>query len=112
MATSIMEQAALEELRATARPLSPEGRGQGQPVVTHPAALEAEYWYEGGAWAGHVSALGVSAVGDSEPELFAALGEAVEEYWDILNEKYATLSDELRAQLDLRYLGLTFVKRA
>ena len=111
MAISITEQDTLKELRSIGRPLAPAGRGQGEPVATHPAALIAEYWAEGDGFAAYIPVLGVSAVGTSEADVFAALGEAVEEYWDILNEEYATLSDDLRAQLDLRYLGLTFIQR-
>lgn len=106
-----MERAALDELRKTAEPLPAETRGQGQAVATHPAALAVEYWEEDGVWSAFCPALGLSAVADSDAEVFAEMGEAVEEYWDILNERYSTLSEELRERLDLRYLGLSFTKR-
>jgi len=116
-----MERAALEAVQAAAKPVSAgtgernvrtEARPADQAVSTHPGVLVAEYWQEEGAWSAYVEKLGVSAVGDTQAEVFAALAEAVDEYWSILNERYETLSDDLRGLLDLRYSDLTFIQRA
>jgi hypothetical protein len=111
---SIMERAALDELRKTADPPPAAAtRGQGNAVATHPSALDVEYWQEdANTWSAFSPDLGLSATAGTPAELFAQMGEAVEEYWDILNERYNTLSDELRARLDLRYLALNFKHRA
>lgn len=82
-------------------------------IETHPASLDVEYWKESdGTWGAHCSALGITVVADTETGIFPAMFEAIEEYWDILNERYETLSDDLRAQLGMRHLSLGFSKRA
>lgn len=81
-------------------------------IQTLPAAIEVEYWQEDdGTWTAHSPVLGVTAVADSEGELFAEAAEAIDEFWDLLNERYATLSEDLRELLDLRYQSLRFERR-
>lgn len=83
------------------------------PVETIPSYIEVRYWPEDdGSWGGHSPLLGVSATADSQPELFGEMVEQVEEFWQILNDKYPTLSDELQLLLKLRGLGLRFEKQA
>jgi hypothetical protein len=53
----------------------------------------------------------VSAIADSEEQIFGATADAVEEFWDILNNRYASLSDDLRALLAARYQNLLFRQR-
>ena len=110
----------LEQERSQAAVSSPAIDKSQQPrpastylaVQTLPAAIEVEYWREDdGTWAAHSPVLGVTAVAESEVELFAEAAEVVEEFWDILNERYATLSDDLRSLLDLRYQSLRFRPR-
>ena len=81
-------------------------------MVTLPATIDVEVWEEDGTWSAHSPVLGVTAMANSEGELYADFPEQVSEFWDILNERYGTLSDELRHLLDLRgQISLSFVKR-
>lgn len=83
----------------------------GPTVQTIPAYLEVRYWQEDdGSWSASLQDLRVTAVADSEPELFAETAEAVDHLWEILNERYATLSEDMRRVLELRGLELKFVR--
>ena len=107
---------ALEQARGrdAAGRVAPVEEGQHSArIETHPASIQVEFWEEvGHTWGAHCAALGVTVIADSETQIIPAAFEAIEEYWDILNEKYDTLSDDLRAQLGMRHLGLEFTKRA
>jgi hypothetical protein len=95
------------------RPASQRFSAADPTIKTLPAAIDVEYWEEeDGTWTAHSPLLGVTAVADSEPEVFAELADVVEELWDILNERYATLSEDLRSLLDLRFQSLRFERRA
>jgi hypothetical protein len=103
--------------RRTALPVADARHGQlEQPVLPEqpavvPSAIEVEYWREDdGTWAAHSALLGVSATANSEPEIFGAMADAIDEFWDILNQRYASLSDELRNLLAVRYQNLLFRK--
>jgi hypothetical protein len=86
-------------------------REEGHPVV--PAWIAVEYWQEDDdTWSASAPLFGVTAVADSEATLFGQMAAAVEEYWDILNAQYDTLSDAMRGLLSLRYQGLRFDRRA
>jgi hypothetical protein len=81
-------------------------------IQTTPDSVRIDYWQEeDGSWAAFSDALQVTAVADTETDIIPAMFEVLEDYWDILNERYDTLSDALRGQLALRYLGLEFAKR-
>jgi hypothetical protein len=85
---------------------------QVTPVRILPAELVVEYWKEeDGSWAAHSAVLGVSAVADSEVDLIGEMADQVEEFWSILNERYETLDDSLKALLDLRGTALKFVRK-
>lgn len=83
----------------------------GEQVV--PEAIDVDYWKEedGSGWACHSALLGVTAVAAEEPLIFPAMAVAVDEFWDILNAQYDTLSDELRNLLALRFQILRFNKQ-
>jgi predicted RNase H-like HicB family nuclease len=101
-----------EELRAVTSPNPSEPVGQDRPVRMVPTAIPVEYWPEDdGSWSAFSPLLGVSAAADTAAELVAEMSEAVGEFWEILNENYATLSDELRGLLDLRHQALSFTLR-
>ena len=90
--------------------------GQAEAPTEHPAvvpsSIEVEFWQEDdGSWASHSPLLGVYAVADSQAELFGSTVEAIDEFWDILNQRYASLSDELRKLLAVRYQNLLFRQR-
>ena len=77
-----------------------------------PAVIQVECWQEtDGSWAAHVPVLGVTAVADTEADLFAETYDAVDQFWALLNERYSTLSPELRALLELRQQPLSFRPR-
>jgi predicted RNase H-like HicB family nuclease len=93
----------------------PSGQGESheleQPSVV-PSAIEVEYWQEDdGTWAALSPLLGVSALADTQAELFGATVEAIDEFWEILNQRYASLSDDLRKLLAVRYQNLLFRQR-
>ncbi|MBJ7603285.1 MAG: hypothetical protein JF888_08880 [Candidatus Dormibacteraeota bacterium] len=78
-----------------------------------PQAIPIEYWQEeDGSWAAHSPILGVTAAGDTDAELFAEMAEQVDDFWQVLNERYLTLGDELRNLLQLRHLGLKFDRKS
>ena len=94
------------------RRASPEPEtGQARRVSLTPSSIPVEYWQEAdGTWAAHSELLAVSAVADSEIEVFVEMAEQVEEYWTILSERSNALAPAMEAQLELRYLGLRFEK--
>jgi hypothetical protein len=97
--------------RAPVEPIESEPQKQ-KAMVMLPAAIDVEVWEEDGTWSAHSPVLGVTAMADSEAALYGEFAEQVSEFWDILNERYETLSDELRRLLDLRgQTSLRFVKR-
>lgn len=81
-------------------------------MVMLPGSLDVEVWEEDGSWSAHSPVLGVTAMADSETALYGEFAEQVSEFWDILNERYETLGDELQRLLDMRgQTSLRFVKR-
>lgn len=87
-----------------------------QPAPEHvnlvPAAIDVEWWQEDdGSWAAHVPLLGVTAVADNQADLFAETAEVVDDFWARLNERYETLSPDLKRLLDLREQPLSFQTR-
>jgi hypothetical protein len=83
------------------------------PLETVPSYIEVGYWRdEEGGWSGHAQLLGVSATADSEGDLFSEMVDQVEEFWQILNDRFPTLSEELKYVLKLRGLPLRFEKQA
>lgn len=88
------------------------GEPQKAKMAMVPAAIDVDVWVEDGTWSAHSPVLGVLAVADSEREIYGEFAEQVNEFWDILNERYATLGPELRRLLDMRsQTSLNFVKR-
>jgi hypothetical protein len=81
-----------------------------QPV---PSDIDVEYWQEeeDGSWIAHAPLLGVTAVADTEARVFVEAAEQVAEFWEILNERYETLSENLKELLSLRFQNLRFVPR-
>ncbi|SRR5260370_40284187 len=83
------------------------------PLETVPSYIVVGYWPDDeGGWSGHSQLLGVSATADSEADLFAEMVDQVEEFWQILNERFPTLSEDLKNLLKLRGLPLRFEKQA
>jgi hypothetical protein len=83
-----------------------------EPVAMLPASTDVDVWEEGGTWSAYSRVLGVTAIADSEAEVYGDFAEQVSEFWDILNERYDTLSEELRQLLDLRgQASFRFIKR-
>jgi hypothetical protein len=100
---------AFEDLQRQQPPAPPRDRGQDEAAEMTPAVVPVDYWQEAdGSWAAHSPLLGVNAVGDSIPDLFVEMANQVDEYWAILNERYASLSEDAKALLQLRHLGLRF----
>src|SRR5690349_18436128 len=96
------------------RPQTPmiDAEQQKATVTMVPAAIDVDVWQEDGTWSAHAPVLGVTAIADSEAELYGEFVEQVDEFWAILNERYATLSDELRQLLDMRgQTSYSFLKR-
>jgi hypothetical protein len=83
------------------------------PAELVPATIDVEFWREDdGSWAAHVPMLGVTAIADTQAELYAETADVVSEFWDILNAKFDTLAPHLRELLELRELPLAFTPRA
>jgi hypothetical protein len=96
---------------APTKPIESEPQKQ-MAMVMLPAAIDVDVWQEDGTWTAHSAVLGVTAMADSEVALYGDFAEQVSEFWDILNERYETLGNELRQLLDLRgQTSLRFVKR-
>jgi hypothetical protein len=95
-----------------AEPPAIPGEQQKATMATVPASIEVDIWEEDGTWTAHSTVLGVTAVADSEVDLYGEFAEQVSDFWDILNERYATLGPDLRRVLDLRsQASFRFVKR-
>ncbi len=85
---------------------------QKSAIAMLPAAIDVEIWQEDdGSWAAHAELLGITAVADTEPDLISEFAEQLNEFWNILNEKYETLGSDLQRLLDLRGQSFRFVKR-
>ena len=110
MATMMLN-SVLEEANVQAPPAAnPEA-----PLDTVPSYIEVGYWPDGdadGGWSAYAQLLGVSATADTEADLFADMVDQVEEFWQILNGRFPTLSDDLKQLLRLRGLPLRFKKQA
>ncbi|HEX2682188.1 MAG TPA: hypothetical protein VHM88_11595 [Candidatus Acidoferrales bacterium] len=92
---------------------APPAANPDAPRETIPLYIDVEYWTEDdGSWGAHAPLLGVSATADSEAQLFAEMVGQVDEFWQVLNGRYETLSQELKRILELRGLGLRFINKA
>src|SRR5260370_21316310 len=79
------------------------------PLETVPSYIVVGYWPDDeGGWSGHSQLLGVSATAESEADLFAEIVDQVEEFWQILNERFPTLSVDLKNLRTLRHLPINF----
>jgi hypothetical protein len=73
--------------------------------------LDVRIWTEeDGSWGAHSDLLGVSAIADTEVELYAEFAEQLDEFWAILNERFETLSEDLKRLLDLRGQTFRFIR--
>jgi hypothetical protein len=80
------------------------------PAELVPAAITVEIWQEDedGSWAAAIPILGLTAIADTQADLYAEAADVVEEFWARLNGSFATLSPHLREVLELRHLPLLF----
>lgn len=74
-----------------------------------PPVIDFEFWQEADlTWSAHSQLLRVSVNADSQPEVIARAAEAVDDFWQVLNSRYATLDAQLRALLDMRNRPVRF----